>query len=88
MQYEVMKALASGSKLAEEIMEVLEVAGMARRGAVFYQLMLRLEERGWVKGEYERGVVEGRWYRKRRYEITGEGLEVYEGARSFYEEVE
>jgi len=50
-----------------ELRTALAKHGAKKRGPAFYQLMARLEESGFVEGEYSQKIVEDRLFKERHY---------------------
>jgi DNA-binding PadR family transcriptional regulator len=51
---------------------------------VFYQLMGRLEDKGYVEGVYQQRAIPGQGLRERVYEVTGAGQRALAKALGFY----
>jgi DNA-binding PadR family transcriptional regulator len=50
----------------------------------FYQMMSRLEDAGFVKGEYRKAEVDGHTVNERWYKITGNGVSARNRTLDFY----
>ena len=50
----------------------------------FYSLMARLESPGYVRGSYEKQVIDGQAVKERYYELTDEGHRVLGETLKFY----
>ncbi len=73
LQYLVLTELMHGDAAGHELRQMLKDEGINKSAPAFYQLMSRLEEGKWVKGEYWNVDIDGQICRERRYEITGGG---------------
>jgi DNA-binding PadR family transcriptional regulator len=70
----------SGRQLRERLKDI----GLKRSGPAFYQLMARLEERGYVQGWYKQAVIDGQIIKQRFYNVTSEGFRVLQHTQRFY----
>lgn len=67
-----------------ELRKLLAAKGAKKSGPAFYQLMSRLEESGFVEGDYSQKIVEGQIIKERWYRITGEGCKARANSMQFY----
>lgn len=84
LQFLVLGVLGSGSLIGRTLRDRLADLAVKKSGPGFYQFMARLEESGYVSGEYEERVIDGQRIRERRYELTAEGKGAWETSREFY----
>ena len=87
LQFLVLGALARGPLLGRELRDRLEGFGARTRGPAFYQLMSRLEDAGFVTGDYRQQVIDGQIIRERHYTLTGAGSSAWRESADFYLEV-
>ena len=87
LQFVLLGLLRVGRKSGSDLRFELRELGLSKTGPTFYRLMGRLEDAGFVKGWYEQTVVESQIHRERLYEITGTGVEAWEGTRVLHEAV-
>lgn len=84
LQFAVLDALGAEERPGREIRERLTERGVAKTGPAFYRLMARLEDAGFLTGEYHQKTVLGQHLRERRYRIAGDGEAALNEARAFY----
>ena len=87
LQFVLLGLLRAGRKSGSDLRSELRELGLSKTGPTFYRLMGRLEDADFVKGWYEQAVVESQIHRERVYEITGTGVEAWEGTRALHEAV-
>jgi len=86
LQLLLIEALGARRMSGRELRATLKKLKVNKTAPAFYQLMSRMEEGGFVNGEYEDKNIEGVPIRERFYRITGHGAKAYEAARRFYAE--
>jgi hypothetical protein len=86
LQMILIEALGGRRMSGRELRAALKKLKVNKTAPAFYQLMSRMEEGDFVKGEYEDKNIDGVPIRERFYQITGHGVKAYEGARRFYAE--
>jgi DNA-binding PadR family transcriptional regulator len=85
LQFVVLVLIQEGASSGKELRSALQDDGMRKSGPSFYQLMARLEDNGWVKGEYKQEVIDGQIIRERHYTLTPNGSRALQLSTSFYE---
>jgi DNA-binding PadR family transcriptional regulator len=86
LQMVLIEALGARRMSGRELRAALKKLKVNKSSPAFYQLMSRMEEGDFVKGEYEDKTIEGVPIRERFYRITGHGVKAYDAARRFYAE--
>ena len=86
IQFMILVFLQARDSTGKEIRGALDQAGVRRSGPGFYQIMSRLEDAGFIRGEYQQDVVAGQIIRERRYQITAGGRRSCRDSRDFYQE--
>lgn len=86
LQFLVLGIVQSGSTSGRDVRTRLQAFGLRKTGPAFYQLMARMEDRGWVEGEYHQQIVDGQIIRERHYRITGDGAAAWNRTSEFYSE--
>ncbi|MEQ9504462.1 MAG: helix-turn-helix transcriptional regulator [Deltaproteobacteria bacterium] len=81
LQYLVLRALISGELGAKDLKEVLRDNDVKKSSPAFYQLMTRLEEKGYIDAWWDE---EADHHRTRKYRITGEGQRSVHQTEAFY----
>ncbi|MCH7701640.1 MAG: helix-turn-helix transcriptional regulator, partial [Planctomycetes bacterium] len=84
LQFAVLDALGAKERPGREVRERLAEMGVAKSGPAFYRLMARLEEAGFLTGEYHQKTVLGQHLRERRYRITAHGVAAANETALFY----
>jgi hypothetical protein len=67
-----------------ELRAALKAVGEAKSGPMFYQFMKRMEDSGFVNGDYEDNYADGIPVRERFYRLTGHGATACNDALAFY----
>ena len=62
--------LRAGERSGRTVRRSLARHGIERSGPAFYQMMARLEDAGFVAGEYDQKIVDGQIIKERRYTLT------------------
>lgn len=83
-QFLVMSLLLDGELAGRELREKLAEAGDRINGPAFYQFMARQEDAKLVASRYQQKIVEGQALRETLYEITDQGVRIWEEARDFF----
>ena len=86
LQFEVLDILGAVERPGWYIRQKLADLGEKKTLPAFYQMMSRLEDAFFVKGEYHKADVDGHSVNERWYKITGKGLRAKESTLSFYVE--
>ena len=86
LQFSILGYIAGGAASGKEIRAALKRDGMRRSGPAFYQVMSRLEDAGWVKGDYRQQVIDGQIIRERFYDLTPAGTRAQRLSAEFYSE--
>ncbi|MEI6144180.1 MAG: hypothetical protein WCP91_01120 [Candidatus Berkelbacteria bacterium] len=68
----------------KSLRQLLNDCGIGKTIPAFYQLMARLEESGYVVGEYHKVQSGNQVYRERHYWLTDQGVREAENSRIFY----
>jgi DNA-binding PadR family transcriptional regulator len=84
LQFLVLGMLRGGERPGRLIRRALARHGIARTGPAFYQMMARLEDAGFVGGEYDQKIVTGQIIKERRYALTPRGDAAWTSTRAFY----
>jgi DNA-binding PadR family transcriptional regulator len=84
LQFLILECLGTTKLSGRALRERLKEKGAHKTGPSFYQLMARLEESGFVEGEYSQKIVEGQIIKERIYRITAEGETALHQTVSFY----
>ncbi len=84
LQLSILGLIQEGSTSGKEIRRALRENDMERSGPSFYQAMARLEDSGWVTGEYRQRVEDGQMIRERHYSITPAGSRAMQASVEFY----
>jgi len=85
LQFAVLDVLGTGSVSGKELREELRRdRHIFKTGPGFYQMMSRLEDGGWVEGDYKQEIVNGQSIKERHYKITGEGQRARQATAQFY----
>ncbi|MFQ5529136.1 MAG: PadR family transcriptional regulator [Gemmatimonadota bacterium] len=84
LQFVILGLIQEGATSGKELRAALRDDGMRKSGPSFYQLMARLEDSGWVAGEYRQRVVEGQTIRERHYDLTPTGTRALQASTAFY----
>lgn len=85
LQLLVIEAIAAGRVSGRKVREHLKQNGVPKGGPAFYQLMSRLEDSGFVEGNYEEKIIDGQRIKERFYRVTGEGERAVRQALNFFE---
>lgn len=86
LQFSILGCIAGGATSGKEIRAALKRDGMRRSGPAFYQVMSRLEDAGWVTGDYRQQVIDGQIIRERYYSLTPAGSRAQSLSADFYAE--
>ena len=73
LQFLVLSILRSGPRTGRQVRRVLAKHGIRRSSPAFYQMMARLEDAGFVDGEYDQKVVDSQIIKERRYTLATKG---------------
>jgi len=84
LQFAVIDCLGGGKLSGRNLREALVERDIKKAGPAFYQMMSRLEEAKFVKGEYTQKIVEGQIIKERLYSVTGVGAQAYNASLEFY----
>ena len=84
IQFMILTLLRTEDASGKEIREALRRSQVRRSGPGFYQIMSRLEDKGYVRGEYRQEIIESQIIRERCYEITAAGKRACRDSRDFY----
>src|SRR6185369_7323660 len=84
LQFLVLGILRGGARTGHGVRKALARHGVRRSGPAFYQMMARLEDAGFVDGEYDQKVVSGQIIKERRYTLTDRGEAAWSATRAFY----
>src|SRR4051812_32108854 len=86
LQFLVLSIIGAVARPGKHVRDKLAEEGERKSLPAFYQMMSRLEDAGFVKGESRRTEVEGFPVTERWYKVTGKGLKAMETTRDFYAE--
>ena len=86
LQFLVLGILRGGSRTGGAVRKALARHGARRSGPAFYQMMSRLEDAGFVTGEYDQKIVDSQIIKERRYALTPAGESAWSSTRAFYDE--
>jgi len=86
LQFLVLGILRGGARTGHGVRKALARHGVRRSGPAFYQMMARLEDAGFVDGEYDQKVVAAQIIKERRYTLTPAGDSAWSATRAFYDE--
>ena len=84
LQFLVLGMLRAGGRHGRVLRRALARHGVRRTGPAFYQMMARLEDAGFVAGEYDQKIVDSQIIKERRYTITPSGDAAWSATRAFY----
>ena len=84
LQFLVLGALKDSELPGRLLRDVLAEHGARKSLAAFYQLMMRLEDAGFVAGWYEQQVVDSQLLKERHYKITAAGVAAWQSVVDFY----
>jgi DNA-binding PadR family transcriptional regulator len=84
LQFLVLGMLRAGERPGRLVRRTLARHGINRTGPAFYQMMARLEDAGFVTGEYDQKIVDGQIIKERRYTLTPRGDAAWTSTRAFY----
>lgn len=84
LQFSILGFIQGGSTCGKELRAALRRDGMRRSGPAFYQVMARLEDGGWVTGEYRQRMDNGQTIRERCYSLTPAGHRAWRASAEFY----
>ena len=84
IQFMILTLLQADDASGKQIREALGRAGVRRSGPGFYQIMSRMEDAGFVRGEYRQEIVDSQIIRERCYEISVSGRRACRDSRDFY----
>jgi DNA-binding PadR family transcriptional regulator len=80
----VLEMLVDGEESGRRIRAKLAEAGVSGTAPEFYQIMARLEDRGFVTGWYDQDILHDQEIKNRVYRITGDGMQASETARDLH----
>lgn len=80
----LIKRQAQGPVSGRDLREELGRLGDKKSAPAFYQLMARMEDAGWVDGDYRHFEDDGYQLRERVYTLKGNGVNAYNATREFY----
>jgi DNA-binding PadR family transcriptional regulator len=86
LQFLVLSILRSGPRAGRHVRRALATHGVRRSAPAFYQMMARLEDAGFVDGEYDQKIVAGQIIKERRYTLSGKGEGAWSATRAFYDD--
>ncbi|HSC28899.1 MAG TPA: helix-turn-helix transcriptional regulator [Vicinamibacterales bacterium] len=84
LQFLVLGMLRTAPHLGRALRKELSSHGVRRSGPAFYQMMARLEDAGFVAGQYEQKVLSGQIIKERLYTLTPAGAAAWAATRDFY----
>ncbi len=84
LQVLVLESLGTAKMRGRDLRAELLSRGEKKSGPAFYQLMARLEDSGFVKGEYSQKVVDGQIIKERSYRLTALGERALQSTYDFY----
>jgi DNA-binding PadR family transcriptional regulator len=84
LQFLVLGLLRGAPQVGRQLRRDLAQHGVKRSGPAFYQMMARLEDSGFVTGEYDQRVVASQIIKERRYTLTPAGDSAWAATRDFY----
>jgi DNA-binding PadR family transcriptional regulator len=84
LQFLILSILIDGEQSGQFVRDQLAKHKVHKTGPAFYQMMARLEDADFVKGWYEKQVIEGQPIKERHYKITGAGVKAWERTRDFF----
>ncbi len=82
LQFLVLGILRGGARTGHAVRRALARHGVRRSGPAFYQMMARLEDAGFVDGEYDQKIVDGQIIKERRYTLTPPGETAWSSTRA------
>jgi hypothetical protein len=86
LQMLLIEVLGARRMSGKELRAALKQVGVNKTCPAFYQLMARMEQAGFVAGDYEDKSVDGVPIRERFCRLTGHGSKSYDATRRFYAE--
>jgi|SRR5215471_5681856 len=86
LQFLVLGILRGGTRTGHGVRKALSRHGVRRSGPAFYQMMARLEDAGFVEGEYDQKIVDAQIIKERRYTLTAVGESAWSATRAFYDD--
>jgi DNA-binding PadR family transcriptional regulator len=84
LQFLVLGILRGGERAGRHLRRALAQHGIKRTAPAFYQMMGRLEDAGYVAGEYDQKIVQRQIIKERRYTLTPKGETAWTATRRFY----
>lgn len=84
LQFLVLTMLDGGPRLGRHVRRRLTRHGVRRSAPAFYQMMARLEEAGFVSGDYDQKIIDSQIIKERRYTVTPSGKAALTRTRNFY----
>jgi DNA-binding PadR family transcriptional regulator len=84
LQFLVLGLLRADAASGRRLRRALARHGVRRTGPAFYQMMARLEDAGFVRGEYEQKIVARQIIKERRYTLLPAGAAAWRSTRDFY----
>lgn len=84
LQFALLDVLGAVERPGWHIRKRLAEMGEKKTLPAFYQMMSRLEDGGFVKGEYRKADVDGHTVNERWYKITGNGISARDRTLEFY----
>ena len=88
LQFQVLDILGGVARPGWAVREKLKEVGESKTLPAFYQMMARLEDSNFVKGEYRKVEIDGHPVNERWYKITGHGLKARQATLDFYSDRE
>jgi DNA-binding PadR family transcriptional regulator len=88
LQFAVLDCIRTKKISGRELRDLLAQNGHRKSGPSFYQMMSRLEESKFVKGEYRQKIVDGQIIKERLYSVTGSGERAFNLTIEFYRRTE
>jgi DNA-binding PadR family transcriptional regulator len=84
LQFAVLSCLGTNKISGRELRAALVHEGVKKSAPSFYQLMARLEDADFVKGDYESKAVHGQTIKERVYWLTATGSRVRQDQYAYY----
>ncbi len=85
LQFVVLECLGTQRVSGRDLRAALRTHQVLKSAPSFYQLMSRLEDAGFVEGEYESRMIGNNAVKERFYRITGDGQKAMQQTCAFYE---
>jgi DNA-binding PadR family transcriptional regulator len=84
LQFLVLSILRAGTRTGRHVRRALARHGVRRTAPAFYQMMARLEDAGFVTGDYDQKIIDRQIIKERHYSLTPRGAAAWSATRSFY----